>query len=85
MVAKRRSKKLGQPSETVLYNFGLYVLFINIQISFFPKRACNPGGLISQRAYNRRDLYVLNLVDLYSGGSITGRVYNWDFAVYTIT
>ena len=37
MVTKRRRKILRQPSQTLLYNFGLYLLFINMQISFFPK------------------------------------------------
>ena len=83
MVAKRKSKILGQPSEALLNNFGLYVLFIHIEISIFSKKACNPGGLIFEKAYNRRDLHVSNLVDLYSGRPRTGRVFNWDFVVYT--
>lgn len=37
---KRRSKVLEHPSQRLFYNSGLYILFINLQISFFPKRAC---------------------------------------------
>ena len=81
MAAKRRSKILGQLSETLLCNSGLYILFINIEISFFHKRGLYPGGLISEDVYNRKDLYVSNLVGLYPGGLKTRRAYNWDFTV----
>ena len=64
MATKRRNKILGQSSEMLLYNSGLYILFINIQILFFLKKGLYPGGLISEGAYNRKDLYVLNLVGL---------------------
>ena len=74
MVGKRRSKMLGQPSKALPYNYRLYVLFINMQISFFSKNGLYPGGLISDGAYNRRDLYVSNLGDLYPGGPVTGSV-----------
>ena len=48
----------------LFYDSGLYILFINIQILFFPKKGLYPGGLMSEGAYNRKDLYVLNLVGL---------------------
>ena len=64
MTTKRRSKILGQSSEMLFYDSGLYILFINIQILFFPKKGLYPGGLMSEGAYNRKDLYVLNLVGL---------------------
>lgn len=75
IAAKRWSKILGQPSETLLYISGLYILSINIQISFFPRKDLYPGGLISEGAFNRKDLYVSNLTSLYPGGTITGRAY----------
>ena len=64
MATKKRNRILGQSSEMLLYNSGLYILFINIQILFFPKKGLYPGRLMSEGAYNRKDLYVLNLVGL---------------------
>ena len=37
-MAAKRSKILEQPPETLPYNSGLFMLFINMQISFFLKR-----------------------------------------------
>ena len=45
MAAKRRSKILGQPSDMLLYNSALYIPFINMQISFFPRRTYIREGL----------------------------------------
>ena len=47
--AKRRSKLLAQPSETLLYNSGLYILFINKQIS--KKEGLYSRALITGRTY----------------------------------
>ena len=54
MAAKRRNKLLQQPSEIMLYNSGLYVLFlnINIQISFFSQMGVYPRKPVTERAYN---------------------------------
>ena len=79
MAAKRKRKILGWPSERLLCNSGLYILLINIQNSFLPKKSIYPGGLISKGAHNWRDLYVSNLVGLYLVGPKTGRAYNRDF------
>ena len=58
-IAGKRSRKiLQQSSETLLYNFGLYILFINIQISSFLQKGLHPGGLASEGSYNGRGLYV---------------------------
>ena len=64
MATKRRNKIIGQLSETLLYNSGLYILFINIQILFFSKKGLYLGGIISKGAYNQGDLFVLNLMGL---------------------
>ena len=67
MAHKRRDKILGQSSETLNYNSGLYILSINNRNFSFSQK-----GLISKKAYNRRDLYVSDFMGLYSGGLITG-------------
>ena len=46
MAAKRRSKILGQSSEMLLCDFGFYTLFLNIQLSFFPKKGLYPRELV---------------------------------------
>ena len=65
MAAKRINKILGRLPEMLLYNSELYMLFINIQISFFPKEDIYPGGLLSEGTNDRRDLYLSNLLGLY--------------------
>ena len=42
----------------------------------FPKKSIYPGGLISEGAYNRRDLHVSNLMGLNPVGPKTRRAYN---------
>lgn len=56
MAADRRTKILGQLTETLLYNSRLYVLFIDIKVSFFLKRpyirkGLYPSGLITGGIY----------------------------------
>ena len=79
MAAKRTTEILGWPSETLLYNSGLYILLINKQNSVFPQKSIYSGGLISEGAYNWRDLYISNLMSLYLVAPKTGRAYNRDF------
>ena len=79
MAAKRRTKILGWASETLLYNSGLCILLINKQNSVFPPKSIHSGGLISEGAYNWRDLYISNLMSLYLVASKSGRAYNRDF------
>ena len=42
----------------------------------FSQKGLYPGGLISKGAYDRRDLYISNLVGLYPGLPVTGRAYD---------
>ena len=74
MATKRRSKIIEQPSETLLYNSGLYILFINIQ--FFSKRAYIYGGLYPRGLITRRFIY------FNFDGPITGMAYNQYFMVH---
>ena len=62
MSAKRSSKLYGQPSETLFYNPGLYILFINTCI-FFPESIMSGwtyirGGLITGGIFKCLSLYV---------------------------
>ena len=76
-IPKRITRILGQPSDKLLYSSGWDILFINKQISLFPKEGIYPGGLISEGTYDRGDLFISNLLGLYPrghkpGGLITG-------------
>lgn len=51
----------------------IYYLYIPKFLFFSPKKGLYLGGLISKGAYNRRDLYISNLVGLYKGLSVTER------------
>ena len=56
----------------------VYYLSTN-KIQFPPPKSIHSGGLISEGAYNSRDLYISNLMSLYLVAPKTGRAYNRDF------
>ena len=70
MAAKRKSKILGQPSQALLYNSGLYISFLNIQFSFFPKKGLYLGGLTT-----------VGFICFKFSGPIFGWAYNQYFTV----
>ena len=76
---QREEAKYWDSHQKLIYNSGLYILYINKRIFYFLQQELTTG-----RAYVRRNLYVSNLVRFYQVGPIPGWAYNRDFTMYGI-